>query len=165
MTAKSASAKETHVFFSPQICDKYQGEVRADWYGRQVPKHAHGTANLDLPTSSTRLITEAVLKVYDRVVNRELLVRRLNVTMAHVVHENDVQTTNQTQQLDLFTDYEALARQREEQEALLNKERRLQQAQLSIKQRFGKNAILRGINFKEGATAKDRNQQIGGHKA
>lgn len=85
--------------------------------------------------------------------------------MAHVVHENDVQTTNQTQQLDLFTDYEALARQREEQEALLNKERRLQQAQLSIKQRFGKNAILRGINFKEGATAKDRNQQIGGHKA
>ena len=150
---------------NPQIRDKYQGEVRADWYGRQVPKHAHGTANLDLPTSSTRLITEAVLKVYDRVVNRELLVRRLNVTMAHVVHENDVKTTNQTQQLDLFTDYEALARQREEQEALLNKERRLQQAQLSIKQRFGKNAILRGINFKEGATAKDRNQQIGGHKA
>ena len=145
--------------------DEYQGEVTTDWYGRQVPKHAHGTANLDRQTSSSRLITEAVTELYDRIVNPKLLIRRLNLTTNFVVDEAEAKKPAMPQQLDLFTDYEALKKKEEEEQAALDKERRLQEAQLAIKQRFGKNAILKGLNFEEGATAKERNAQIGGHKA
>ena len=145
--------------------DEYQGEVTTDWYGRQVPKHAHGTANLDRQTSSSRLITEAVTELYDRIVNPKLLIRRLNLTTNFVVDETEAKKPAMPQQLDLFTDYEALKKKEEEEQAALDKERRLQEAQLAIKQRFGKNAILKGLNFEEGATAKERNAQIGGHKA
>ena len=143
----------------------YHGEITTDYYGRQVPKHAHGTANLSRHTSSTKLITEAVVELFDRIVNKDLLVRRLNLTVNHVVNEADANRRSTPLQLDLFTDYEELARQRETEKAELDKERRMQEAQLAIKQRFGKNAILRGLNFEEGATAKERNEQIGGHKA
>ena len=145
--------------------DEYQGEVTTDWYGRQVPKHAHGTANLDRQTSSSRLITEAVTELYDRIVNPKLLIRRLNLTTNFVVDETEAKKPAMPQQLDLFTDYQALKKKEEEEQAALDKERRLQEAQLAIKQRFGKNAILKGLNFEEGATAKERNAQIGGHKA
>ena len=145
--------------------DEYVGEVTTDWYGRQVPKHAHGTANLDRQTSSSRLITEAVTELYDRIVNPKLLIRRLNLTTNFVVDETEAKKPAIPQQLDLFTDYEALKKKEEEEQAALDKERRLQEAQLAIKQRFGKNAILKGLNFEEGATAKERNAQIGGHKA
>lgn len=145
--------------------DEYVGEVTTDWYGRQVPKHAHGTANLDRQTSSSRLITEAVTELYDRIVNPKLLIRRLNLTTNFVVDETEAKKPAMPQQLDLFTDYEALKKKEEEEQAALDKERRLQEAQLAIKQRFGKNAILKGLNFEEGATAKERNAQIGGHKA
>ena len=131
----------------PAIRAQYQGEVTTDHYGRQVPKHAHGTQNLTAPSSSLAEITKATLTLFDRIVNPLLFVRRLNLTANHVVPEAGVQ-------LDLLTDYEALA-----------KERRLQEARLSIRAKFGKNAILRGLNFEEGATARERNQQIGGHKA
>ena len=150
---------------NPDIRAHYHGEVTTDYYGRQVPKHAHGTANLSRQTSSTKLITEAVVDLFDRIVNKDLLVRRLNLTVNHVVNEADANRRTTPTQLDLFTDYEELARQQEAEKAELDKERRIQEAQLAIKQRFGKNAILRGLNFEEGATAKERNEQIGGHKA
>ena len=150
---------------NPDIRTRYHGEVTTDYYGRQVPKHAHGTANLQRQTSSTKLITDAVVELFDGIVNKDLLVRRLNVTVNNVVSESSVNKNAAPQQLDLFTDYEALAKREAEEKAALEKERRMQEAQLIIKQRFGKNAILRGLNFEEGATAKERNEQIGGHKA
>jgi len=148
-----------------QDSQKFKGEVTTDWYGRRVPKHAHGTANLDRQTSSSRLITKAVVELYDRIVNPDLLIRRLNLTTNFVVSESEANKNTQPQQLDLFTDYEALKKQEEEEQAALDKERRLQEAQLAIQQRFGKNAILKGLNFEEGATAIERNATIGGHKA
>ena len=109
---------------------------------------------------------ESAAELFDRHVNPDLLIRRLNLTTNHVVSEASVALQeNAPQQLDLFTDYEALEKLRQEEQAKLDKERRMQEAQLKIKQRFGKNAILRGLNFEEGATAKERNEQIGGHKA
>ena len=149
----------------PEIREKYHGEITTNHYGKPVPKHAHGTFNFDKPTSSSRLIMNGASEVFDRCVNPDLLVRRLNLTVNHVVSQDAV-TENQTpQQLDLFTDYEALEKQQAKERAAMEKERRMQEAQLKIKQRFGKNAILRGLNFKEGATARSRNEQIGGHKA
>ncbi len=150
---------------NPEIHAKYHGEVTTDHYGRQVPKHAHGTARLGCLTSSTRLMTDAVMELFDRIVNKDLLIRRINLTVNHVVSEESVTKDAAPEQLDLFTDYEALEQQRQKQQAALDKERRMQEAQLKIKQRFGKNAILRGLNFDEGATARERNKQIGGHKA
>lgn len=131
-----------------------------------MPKSAHGTANLDRQTASSRLITRAVEELFDRIVNPSLLIRRLNLSVNHVVREEDVkQVHTEPVQLDLFTDYEEEQSKRAEQEKLLAKERRIQEALLDIKQRYGKNAILKGINFDEGATAIERNKQIGGHKA
>ena len=150
----------------PEIRAKYHGEITTDHYGKAVPKHAHGTHNFDNPTSSSRLIMDGAAELFDRCVNPNLLIRRMNLTTNHVVSEASVAARDAApQQLDLFTDYEALNRQREAEKAKLDKERRMQEAQLKIKERFGKNAILRGLNFDEGATAKDRNEQIGGHKA
>lgn len=150
----------------PEIRAKYHGEIVTNHYGKPVPKHAHGTFNFEKPTSSSRLIMDGAAELYDRCVNSDLLIRRLNLTTNHVVSETSISAQDKTpQQLDLFTDYEALAWQRQKEQAKFDKERRIQEAQLRIKQRFGKNAILRGLNFKEGATAKERNQQIGGHKA
>lgn len=149
----------------PERRKNYHGEVTIDRYGRSVPKHAHGTANLKEPTSSTQLITEAVLALFDRIVDPKLLVRRLNITANHLVDADSVSHKLEFEQLDLFTDYEALERERAKEEADLSRERRMQEALLSIKKRYGKNAVLKGMNLEEGATAKDRNAQIGGHKA
>ena len=150
----------------PEIRAKYHGEITTNHYGKPVPKHAHGTFNFERPTSSSRLIMEGTVELFKRCVNPDLLIRRLNLTTNHVVSEASVAAKEHVpQQLDLFTDYEALEKQRREEQARLDKERRMQEAQLRIKQRFGKNAILRGLNFEEGATARERNKQIGGHKA
>ena len=150
----------------PEIRDIYHGEITTNYYGKPVPKHAHGTFNFPEPTSSSRQIISGAAELFDRHVNPHLLIRRLNLTTNHVVTEASVIAREQApQQLDLFTDYEALERQQKEERAARDKERRMQEAQLRIKQRFGKNAILRGLNFEEGATAKERNKQIGGHKA
>jgi DNA polymerase V len=149
----------------PEIREKYHGEITTNYYGKMVPKHAHGTVNLKQQTSSSRLIMKAAEELYDSIVNPDLLVRRLNITAANVVSEEMVKNKKVPEQLDIFTDYEALNRQREEERKALEKERRMQEAQLKIKQRYGKNAILRGLNFDEGATAIERNEQIGGHKA
>jgi DNA polymerase V len=150
---------------NPSIRAHYHGKVKFDHYGRKVPQHAHGTANLDRQTSSTKLITEAITELYDRIVNPYLLIRRINITTNHVVDEASVNKNPFPQQLDLFVDNETLLRQKKKQQNELAKERRIQETQLSIKQRFGKNAILKGLNFEEGATARERNAQIGGHKA
>lgn len=150
---------------NPKRRSSYKGSVTNDHYGRKIPKHAHGSINLARQTSSSRLITEAVIKLYDEIVNPALLIRRLNISANHVVSENAVSKAESIEQLDLFTDYVALQKQRDEENAALESEKKMQQAVLSIKKKFGKNAILKGMNLQEGATAKGRNEQIGGHKA
>ncbi len=149
---------------NPAIRDKYDGPVAMDHYGRTVPKGAHGSVRFDNPTSSSRQILEHTAQLFDRIINPDLLVRYLNITVNNVVREEFAEKRGETQ-LDLFTDYEAAERKKKEEDAALEKERRLQEAQLAIKKRFGKNAILKGLNFEEGATARERNRQIGGHKA
>ena len=144
----------------------YNGDVTTDRYGRRVPKHAHGTTNLKRQTSSTMLITDAVMELYDRIVDRNLLIRRITVTANKLADEASARKPSEEyQQLDLFTDYEALKREQAAEEAALERERKMQKAMLDIKKKFGKNAILKGMNLQEGATAKERNSQIGGHKA
>lgn len=150
---------------NPTIRLKYHGPVTTDYYGRQVPKHAHGTANLEKYTSSSSIIRKAVVELYEKLVNPDLLIRRLNLTTNHVIDESSSERQLQPQQLDLFTDYDALEKQKKEEKHTLDKERRMQETQIALKKRFGKNAILKGLNFEEGATARERNAQIGGHKA
>ncbi|MDE5700037.1 MAG: DNA methylase [Lachnospiraceae bacterium] len=152
---------------NPETADKYKGEVTTDRYGRKVPKHAHGTTNLHGPSSSTKLIMDAVMALYDRIVDKNLLVRRITVAANHLIDDSAVRADRQGEfvQMDLFTDYEALEKQKQEEEAKLKKERALQEAVLSVKKKFGKNAILKGMNLEEGATGTQRNNQIGGHRA
>ena len=149
----------------PNIRNQYQGEVTVDRYGRRIPKHAHGTANLDCHTSSSILMTDAATALFDRIVNRKLLVRRLSLSANRIVSASSVSVGETYEQMNLFTDYEALQKEREEKERILEREQKMQKAVLEIKKKFGKNAILKGINLEEGATAVERNQQIGGHKA
>ena len=147
----------------PEIRAKYSGRITTDHYGRQVPVHAHGTINIEDPTSSATVLIEKVAELYDRIIHPDLLVRRLTLSINHLTHEEDVKSKPQAIQLDLFTDYEELKRQQEAEEAELYKERRRQEAVLRIKKMYGKNAILKGLNYADGATQRDRNQQIGGH--
>ncbi|MBR3186832.1 MAG: DNA methylase [Lachnospiraceae bacterium] len=196
----------------PAIREKYKGPVKKDWYGRMAPKPAHGTVSLGRHTSSSRIITDAVLSLYDRIVDPDLLVRRIFLVTNHVIEEagtkgsvskdsvfsasletgilsgtdrsrnlgrkqESPRQTEETereggsaaagswQQLDLFTDYEVLEAEKEREKAALEKERRLQEAMLEIRRKYGKNAILKGTSLQEGATMRDRNQSIGGHKA
>ena len=143
----------------------YKGTVTTNYYGKKVPKSAHGTTNLPKQTSSTTLITNAVMELYDKIVNKKLLIRRINIVANKLVDEHSVKNANKYEQLDLFTDYEILKKQREKENAESEREKRMQNTILDIKKKFGKNAILKGMNLQEGATAKDRNNQIGGHKA
>lgn len=144
---------------------KYSGEVTTDRYGRKIPKHAHGTINLKQQTSSAKKIVTAVMELYDRIMDRELLIRRMYLAANKVVPEEMIQEKETFEQLDLFTDYAALEKQKQQEEAVLERERKMQEAMLDIKKKFGKNAILKGMNLQEGATARDRNSRIGGHKA
>ncbi len=139
----------------------YRGETTADRYGRKIPKHAHGTFNLSRQTASTRLIVEGAMTLFDKIVDRKLSVRRMFITANHVVRERDARKGAGMEQLDLFSDPEDLRAQEE----MLERERRRQKVVLAIKEKYGKNAILKGMNFEEGATARERNRQIGGHKA
>lgn len=148
-----------------EIKKQYKGEVTTDNYGRKIPKHAHGTANIGRMTSSTMLIMKSVMELFDKIVNPKLLVRRVNISANHVIPEREVQRNQSFEQLDLFTDYEELQKKREQEDKDLKKERALQEATIELRNRFGKNAILKGTNLQEGATTKDRNNQIGGHHA
>lgn len=143
----------------------YTGEVTTDPYGRKIPKHAHGTTHLPKYSSSTKQILAAVTELYDRIIDKNLLVRRLNIVANNVIAAGDVEEKPSFEQLDLFTDYAAKKEQQEQEASTLEREKKMQAAMLAIKKKYGKNAILKGMNFEEGATARDRNKQIGGHKA
>lgn len=148
----------------PVRAASYRGEVTIDRYGRRIPKHAHGTANLKCHTSSTYEILEQTLLLYDRIVNPGLLIRRINVTACHVILETEAKKEPSYEQLTLFDLMDQTDEQKKQQKAR-QKEKQMQQALLSIKQKYGKNAVLKGMNLEEGATMRMRNQQIGGHKA
>lgn len=148
---------------SPSIA--YSGEVTVDHYGRQIPKHAHGTENLKMHSSSTEEIVGAALSLYDRIVDRNLLIRRLNISVNNIQSESIRKQEGAAEQLDFFTDYDKAEEERKTAEKEYEKEKQKQNALICIRKRYGGNAILRGISFSEGATAIERNEQIGGHKA
>ena len=149
---------------NPKISSRYNGEIVSDGYGRKIPKHSHGTVNLDHRTSSTKIIMNEVLKLYERIVNPILLTRRINITACNVVDESFVEKKPKGEQLDLFTNYEEVEANKEKQFEKEKQERKVQKTLLEIKKKYGKNAILKGMNYQEGATAKDRNEEVGGHK-
>ena len=149
----------------PTIRAKYKGPVTNDWYGKRVPKMARGTVNLGSKTSSSRVIIDAVSRLYDSIVHPDLLVRRMFITAGRVIPESEVRTEEIYEQLDLFTDYKAIEKKKEAEKAERDREKKVQQALMDIKKKYGKNAIVRGLNMQEGATGMERNAQIGGHKA
>ena len=149
----------------PKRRKAYHGEVTIDRYGRAVPKHAHGTINLKGHTSSTIEITEKVMELYDCIVDPALLVRRINMSVNHLEVESAVVQKEEYEQLDLFTDYAQKEEKDREERQMREREKNMQHAMIDIKKKYGKNAIIKGMNLQEGATACDRNRQIGGHKA
>lgn len=148
----------------PERRRKYTGSIKTDSYGRQAPKDAHGSINLPRHTSSSKIIIEHMMQLFDRIIDPNLLVRKITIGANHILNESDV-PEDILEQPDLFADHEALAKQKAAEDAEFAKERRLQDALLSIKKQFGKNAVLKAMSLQDGATAKDRNQQVGGHKA
>ena len=142
---------------------KFNGAVTTDQYGREIPKHAHGTENLGKLTSSTKQIVDAAMKLFDRIVDRDLLVRRLNITANHITDEKAALEAPVFEQMDLFTTFEEDRKQKEDS-AAMERERKMQQALLAIKKKYGKNAILKGMSYQDGATGRERNRQIGGHR-
>ena len=149
----------------PKISAKYHGDVTTDRYGRKVPKHAHGTANLEKKTSSSHIITEATMNLFDRIINKDLLVRRITVATCKLVRESDVKNETVAEQISLFDDPVEKEKKEQAERQALEQEKQMQKTIIVIKKRFGKNAILKGMNFQEGATARERNEQVGGHKA
>jgi len=149
----------------PELKKAYKGPIKINHYGREVPKSGHGSVNLGKYSSSSNLIIEAVADLFDRVVDKNLFIRRINVTANHVLSETEVpQAPAEEEQLDLFESSAERKQKQEEEQAKLDKEKRLQRTILDIKKKMGKNAMLRGMNLLEGATAKERNQQVGGHR-
>ena len=140
--------------------NNYKGEIKLDFYGRKVPKHAHGTINIDHKTSSTKIIIDKFVELYDTIINRELLVRRIILTACDVVNEDDYKNILVYEQMNMFIDYNLLAKQRKKE----REEKSLQKAVLDIKSKYGKNAVLKGMNFVSSGTTIERNEQIGGHK-
>jgi len=147
--------------YNPEISKSYLGEVTLDHYGRKVPKSAHGTINIDHKTSSTKIITNSVMELYEKIINKKLLVRRINITAENVVNEDDYKNNKKFEQIDLFIDYNEIEKQQKKEKL----EKELQKAVLDIKTKYGKNAVLKGMNFIEGGTTIERNGQIGGHKS
>lgn len=150
---------------NPEIRATYTGKIQSDHYGRPVPVHSHGTANVEKATSSGHILTSSATELFDRIVNPGLLVRRMTISFNNLIDERSVHETCEGEQLELFTDYEELNRQRAVERMQLERERKCREAILHIKKVFGKNAILTGLNFSEGATQRSRNKQIGGHNA
>ena len=137
----------------------YQGEVTTDVYGRSIPKHAHGTANLGGTTASARRMSDALMELFDRIVDASLLIRRITITANRVTCEKTAEP--EFEQLDLFSDFEVQAEKRKREQ----REKNMQKAMLTIQRKYGKNAVVRGMNLQEGATTIERNGQVGGHKA
>ncbi len=140
--------------------NNYKGEIKLDFYGRKVPKHAHGTINIDHKTSSTKIIIDKFVELYDSIINRELLTRRITLTACDLVNEDDYKNILVYEQMNMFIDYNLLAKQRKKE----REEKSLQKAVLDIKSKYGKNAVLKGMNFVSSGTTIERNEQIGGHK-
>ena len=147
------------------ISQSYKGEIKTDHYGRKVPKGVNSTINLERYTSSARLITDAAMKLFDRITDKELLVRRISIVANKVIGENEIPDEQEAEQLDLFTDHSELNERREREDRRIMREKNMQTAILAIKNRYGKNAIVKGMNLQPGATAMERNRQIGGHRA
>ncbi|MBO4628278.1 MAG: DNA methylase [Lachnospiraceae bacterium] len=146
--------------------ERYKGEIATDWYGRQVPKSVHGSQNLPRHTASTKQIVEAAAAIYDRIVDPELLVRRFGIAVTRLLTAEECESAEpEYEQMSMFVDYGERDKKRAEEKAELEKEQKVQKALINIRDRFGKNAIVRGMNLKDGATAMERNEQIGGHKA
>ena len=149
----------------PKIKRIYDGEITTDFYGRPVPKHAHGTINIDHKTSSTKILTDKILELYDRIIDFRLYVRRINICANKVINEDlAFEEEPKVQQFDLFTDYDSINKKIKEERKKEIKERELQHALLDIKKKYGKNAILKGMNLEEAATTIQRNEGVGGHK-
>lgn len=149
----------------PEIARQYNGKIKVDRYGREIPEPAHGTTHTSRQTSSTKLLSEATLNLYDDIVDKKLLIRKINISVCNLIKESNIENKQSYEQLDLFTDYDELMAKREKEENALKKERKIQEAMLDIKERYGKNAILKGTNLQESATTIERNESIGGHKA
>ena len=143
------------------ITDNYNGSVTIDYYGRAIPKHAHGTINLDYKTSSSKIIQEAMIKLYDRIINPKLSVRRITIALTKLASEEDEKDKVRYRQLDLFSSLDD--NKLDYDKEVLKKENNLQNAMLKIKEKYGKNAILKGMDLEDGATTIERNRQIGGH--
>ena len=148
-----------------QFRKNYKGEIVIDHYGREIPKHVHGTRNLGKHTSSSRVIIEAMMELYDRIIDTSLLVRRVTIAVNNVISEEELEKRRAPEQLDLFTDIEAAEKKKQREKESNQKEKQLQRAILHVHKKYGKNALLKGMNLLEGATMKDRNEQVGGHKA
>ena len=148
----------------PVISKQYAGEVTIDRYGKKIPKHGHGTENLSHHTASTKIIMDAAMKLFDRIANEILLVRRINITANNVLPEGKVPEKEKFEQIDLFNDYKEEEKNKEQEERKEQAEKNIQKAMLGIKQKYGKNAVVKGMNLQEGGTAIDRNRQIGGHR-
>ena len=142
----------------------YNGEIKIDRYGRNAPKPAHGTFRLEKKTSSTKLIMDGFLKLYDDIVNKKMLIRKINICVGNLFNETEIEENNKYEQIDLFTNYEELSEKKKMENKELQKEKILQKTIIDIKNKYGKNAILKGMNLEEGATTIERNGQIGGHK-
>lgn len=146
---------------NPRIRSTYHGEIKEDSYGRPIPKNAHGTINLGEYTSSTKAIISKTMELFERIINKNLLCRKIYVVANHVVNEIALESQSGNEQLNLFTDYTKIEKENKNKQ----REKSLQKTVISLKHRYGKNAILRGINFEEGGTTIARNSQIGGHNA
>ena len=145
------------------VTDDYNGSVTIDYYGRAIPKHAHGTINLDYKTSSSKIITEAMIKLYDRIINPKLSVRRVTMAATKLASEEEEKGKVRYRQLDLFSSLDDENNKLDYDREVLKEENNLQNAMLKIKEKYGKNAILKGMDLEDGATTRDRNRQIGGH--
>lgn len=143
----------------------YKGEIVTDQYGRKIPKHAHGTVNLGKMTSSAREIIQAATDVYDKIVDHNMLIRKLQITANRLGEESPAEETEIFEQMDLFTDYASQLEERKQEKEAKEREKKMQQAMLDIKKKYGKNAVLKGMSLEKGATARERNNQIGGHRA
>ena len=139
----------------------YNGEIKLDRYGRKIPVHSHGTINIDHKTSSTKIIIDKFVELYDGIINKDLYVRRVTLTACDVVNEDDYKNNLMCEQMNLFIDYKELSKKRQKE----REEKSLQKAVLSIKEKYGKNAILKGMNFEKSGTTIERNSQIGGHRS
>ena len=146
-----------------EINSNYDGPIVKDFYGRNVPKPAHGTINIDHYTSSSITLVENITKLYDKIINRNLLIKRINITANNVINKEDSEKHKNYEQIDLFTNYKMVEEKRTKEKAREQDENKLQHVLIDIKNKYGKNAILKGMNLEEGATTIDRNRQIGGH--